>query len=284
MNILILGKIWGNPSGKRVLAIHGMQDNCGVFDRLIAMLHGDYYIVVIDLPGHGLSSHFPAGIPIELLNYVLAIHYVVKEIGWKKFVYLGHSLGGHIGLFFTALYPEYVDKLIVIDHISPIFYSENNLVKSLRDHLDQHIALQARIQNGTPPVYTYEEALSKFTNRDSTLTDEAAKIVLKRSLKDTGNGFLFRMDQRLKQPGFALMTIFLIRDVLRNVRCPTLFIFSTERYTYYEKTYGEIFQYMKNKPNVSIEVVAGNHDLHQNHPERIVKFVDDFFLSEKCKL
>lgn len=44
-----------------MLALHGWQDNAGTWERLIPFLLPDVSVLAIDLPGHGLSSHYPAG-------------------------------------------------------------------------------------------------------------------------------------------------------------------------------------------------------------------------------
>ena len=41
--------------------MHGYMDNAGTFDRLIPLLPDKFYVVAIDLPGHGFSSHVPYG-------------------------------------------------------------------------------------------------------------------------------------------------------------------------------------------------------------------------------
>lgn len=282
--MLISGKAWGKPSDRHVLAIHGMQDNCGVFDRLISMLDGHYYIVAIDLPGHGFSTHFPAGLPLSFLNFVLAIAYVVKELSWDKFLYLSHSLGGQIGAFFTALFPHYIEKLVIIDHILPRSHSPGQLTAAISDYMRSFMSLEKRLKNGTPPTYSYDQVLEKLTNRDSVLTTEAAKIVLERSLIKMPGGYSFCMDQRMKLPFFPTLTVELAKEVYVNIKCPTLILLSSARINTYREIFEKVFEIIDKKANITVKVVPGNHDLHQNHPERVYKLIDDFFSSEQCKL
>lgn len=282
--MLISGKAWGKASDRHVLAIHGMQDNCGVFDRLISMLDGPYYIVAIDLPGHGLSTHFPAGLPLSFLNFVLAIAYVVQELSWPKFYYLSHSLGGQIGAFFAALFPQRIEKLVIIDHVMPRISAHNEITRAISDYIRSFMALEKRIRNGKPPTYTYDELLQKLTNRDSVLTTEAAKIVLERSLLETPNGYTFCMDQRMKLTFFPTLTEELAKEVYQNIKCPTLILLSSARAASYREIFKPLFEIIDEKANIMVKVVPGNHDLHQNHPERVCNLIDDFFSTESCKL
>ena len=275
--------MWGNSDGRRLLAIHGKQDNCGVFDRIIPSLGGNYCVLAVDLPGHGFSSHYPSGVPLDFLNDIIAIVCVLRHVQWKRALVLGHSMGGQIGFFLTATFPEYVEKLIVIDHIFPT-NGEPSATKFIRAHVNGFLALHNRLKTGQEPVYTYQEALEKLTNRTSVLTREAAEIVLKRSLKTLPNGFTFRMDQRLKLNSIPLLTKEHTLDLLSNIQCPVLCIFSSERFEIYETIFADAFAVLRNKSNYLEKVVNGNHDFHQNHPERVVRLISDFFANEKCKL
>lgn len=281
---LFAGKLWGNPSHQPLLAVHGKQDNCGVYDRLIPQLKGKFYIFAIDLPGHGFSSQFPPGLPIHFLNYVISFVNVLEYLKWSKLYLLGHSLGGQLGLFFTAIFPQYVEKLIILDHVAPDYVHEDDVVDNLRRELSLFLKINARVRDGKAPVYTYQQALNKLTNRDNSLTTEAAKIVAQRSLIAAENGYMFCMDQRIKHNPFPSLTTGVMLDVMKHVACPVAFIFSSFRYDLYGQIYHECMELVKEKPNAFIKLVTGNHDVHQNHPERVVPLIDEFFFNERSKL
>lgn len=44
-------KVWGSENDNPILALHGWQDNCGTFDRLIPLLPPDFYVVCLDFCG-----------------------------------------------------------------------------------------------------------------------------------------------------------------------------------------------------------------------------------------
>lgn len=273
------GKLWGKPTGQPVLLLHGLLDNCGAFDRFISLLIGDYYILAIDLPGHGLSSYFPAGQPIDLLHFVIAAKFVIDEIKWHRFSIIGHSLGGLIGIHFSSCFPAFVEKLIIIDAISHRpFIDEKHVLFSIRLWIEEFMTLDERLQKHHQPVYSYQEAFHKLTNRDSYVTAEAAKILTERSLKKTENGYVFRMDQRLKMNLFPALCTSVMTDALEHIRCRVLFIYSTERHEVYKDLFKEIYSIISTKPNFIVQVVHGNHEVHQNSPERIVKLIDEFFM------
>lgn len=278
----VSGKLWGKPNGEPVLAIHGVLDNCGVFDRLIPLLRGNYFILTFDLPGHGLSSHFPSGLPVDFLNFVLAAKYVVDKMGWKRFFFVGHSMGGMIGLHFTCCWPVLVKKLIVMDGIAMRQVDEGNLTNSVEEWINTYVSMIERHRNAAPH-YSYEEALDRLMSR-ATLAPEAAEILAERSLRRTVEGYSFRMDSRLKLNLVPWISTPLIDSTVRNLQCPVMFIFSTEMYEILQDTFASTFEEIARNPKVRVEVANGTHEFHQNNPEQIVERIDEFLLMESCKI
>ncbi|GIY72845.1 serine hydrolase-like protein 2 [Caerostris extrusa] len=102
----IAAKAWGKEQHEPVLALHGWQDNAGSFDRLIPLLNKDLYIVAIDAPGHGLSSHLPAGTWYHYMDYMVEIKKIVDYLKWDKFSIIGHSVGGVMSLLYSSIFPN----------------------------------------------------------------------------------------------------------------------------------------------------------------------------------
>nr|XP_015215180.1 PREDICTED: serine hydrolase-like protein 2 [Lepisosteus oculatus] len=74
----IAAKDWGPRDGRPVLCLHGWSDNAGSFDRLIPLLPADCRCVAIDFPGHGLSTHRPAGVLYTFPAYVADMRRVIE--------------------------------------------------------------------------------------------------------------------------------------------------------------------------------------------------------------
>ena len=68
-NLKLTAKQWGPESGKPLLALHGWLDNAASFDGLAPLLP-ELNIVALDLPGHGLSEHKPAGSVYHFIDAV----------------------------------------------------------------------------------------------------------------------------------------------------------------------------------------------------------------------
>lgn len=103
---------WGS-GGKTVLCIHGMTANCRSWDRMAPALTRGHRVLGLDLRGRGLSGKPLTG--YSLNHHVRDIRFLLEDQGLKRVTLLGHSLGAYISVMFSALFPEKVDRLILLD-------------------------------------------------------------------------------------------------------------------------------------------------------------------------
>ncbi|XP_050422241.1 serine hydrolase-like protein isoform X2 [Adelges cooleyi] len=282
----ISAKTWGNPLATRVLCIHGRQDNCETFDRLIPLLHTGFYFLCIDLPGHGQSSHFGAGFRITLEHFMISLKRVVDYLKWTKFKCIGHSLGGMVAGLFAAIYPEHLDQLVMLDCAGPISIRPEDTVKSMRKVCDDLLNLENKTANRGPPSYTYEQAINLLlTKRPSKLTPESANVLVKRSLQTNSDGhYSFTTDQRMKLSYNIIQSPMQQWMVVQSIKCPLLYIWVTDNPEQKRNDVKSTRKLFKSIPNARVVRVNGNHDVHLNHPERIADLINVFFVSEKSKL
>lgn len=276
------GLSWGNSSSKKpVLLVHGLQHNCGAFNKLIPMLYNNYSFVAIDLPGHGRSSHFPLGLPLDFFNFVHSIKRVIDHLKWTSFIYIGHSFGSQIGTYFAAIFPQYIESLIVIDSMEPRPVPLGQTLKRFQFLADKFIHIDEKLEKGEPPVYSYEEAYNKTQkNNFWPLKPEATKDLLERSLKSFKKGYTFVNDQRLKCIVGPVLIFEQQKEILDNVVCPVLFLLAEdnmERYTTYLK---QVYEYNVAKKTCFIRIVKGDHAVHQNYPERIRFLINEFLIKK----
>lgn len=274
----ITAKAWGSPTDFPVLCVHGILDNAGAFDRLIAQLPNHYYYVSIDLPGHGLSSHFPRGIPLDFLNYVLALRYVLEELKWKNFYFVGHSLGGQLGTFYSIIYPDRVKKMILIEGVAPRIVPNENLVSQIRRVHDEVLQVQSERKQR---FYTLDEIVySLRCSRSVCLNSDAADALFKRSVTKVGGMFKYNRDFRLKFYLIPLFNIEQMASILGKLDVKILFIFTRSTLEHLSSDYRQLItNLVGNTKNSDTIYIDGNHDVHNNHPERISpdisKFLDD---------
>ena len=98
--------------------IHGLfgdMNNLGVIARAFS---DNYNILRVDLRNHGQSFHS------EIMSYdVLAkdVIELIEHLALPNVILIGHSMGGKTAMKITALRPDLVKKLVVID-MSPLPY------------------------------------------------------------------------------------------------------------------------------------------------------------------
>jgi pimeloyl-ACP methyl ester carboxylesterase len=91
-------------AGLPVIFLHGFCETSDIWSDMQNKLSKKFRVITIDLPGFGVSP---------LLEYQFSLEDVATEIkkfldsiSLKKYVLIGHSLGGYIALAFTKLYDE----------------------------------------------------------------------------------------------------------------------------------------------------------------------------------
>lgn len=102
---------WGDTEGDPVILIHGYSDNSRAFSDIAHYLDDKHYFA-IDLRGHGNTSA-PACC-YYLGNLSEDVNDFMISMGIEKASVVGHSLGSITSGIFASLYPEKVDKLILI--------------------------------------------------------------------------------------------------------------------------------------------------------------------------
>ncbi|KAL1463774.1 hypothetical protein WDU94_015490 [Cyamophila willieti] len=269
-----------------------MQDNAASFDKLVPLLPPHYYYVCIDLPGHGLSSHMPAGLLLDWLNYVLACHRVVVHLASNKpVIWLGHSLGGQLGTYYAAIYPHLVDKLILLDAVCPRKVKLEDTLEKLKDILSDQFILEQKLQdpNKTQPVYSKQQVLDKLKQRllGNEITDEAAETLFSRAVTPRDQGFVFNSDQRLKNKLYLVMTEDQQHNVVSKIQCQTLCILSQDSFdrvwTVDDRTMGTYHLFMQH-PKIHIEMVDSGHDMELTDPEKLKGLISDFISQLEPKL
>lgn len=101
-----------------ILLIHGLfgsLDNLGVLAR---GLKNDRPLIQVDVRNHGLSPH------VDEMNYPVMAQDMLETLdahGIDKVAVIGHSMGGKIAMALSALAPERIERLVMID-IAPVDY------------------------------------------------------------------------------------------------------------------------------------------------------------------
>ena len=103
---------WGDK-GKPIICIHGITANCRCWDVMASNLSPDHRVIAMDLRGRGRSESPESGYSME--HHCKDILAILDDMELEKVVLVGHSLGAFITVVFGALYPDRVDRIILVD-------------------------------------------------------------------------------------------------------------------------------------------------------------------------
>jgi len=139
--------------GKLIMFLHGFPEFWYEWKNQLAEFGRDYQAVAPDMRGYNLSSK-----PVEVEQYRMKylindIRALAEHLGYKKFILVAHDWGGGVAWPFAIRYPEYLEKLIIINAVHPITF-----MRELRDNPAQRKASQYILVYRTPKA---EEILSR---------------------------------------------------------------------------------------------------------------------------
>ncbi|XP_073183373.1 serine hydrolase-like protein 2 isoform X3 [Lepidochelys kempii] len=253
----IAAKAWGSPQGHPMLCLHGWLDNANTFNRLIPLLPKDYCYMAMDFGGHGLSSHRPAGFPYHFLDYVSEVRRVTAALKWSRFTLMGHSLGGSVAGMFSCIFPEMVDKLILVESYGffpapqgqdkgPGLGRERTLnsplpsrdepskseesgtwLDSKRKVIESLLSLEEN-KPQPPKVRSPQEALQRLLQANSHLTEESGRILLQRGATEVLGGLVYNRDMRVLKHNLDPLTLEQFVSFLRKIQASVLMIIAQD--------------------------------------------------------
>lgn len=106
---------WGNSTNETIIFLHGLGSSSLSCIEIAEKLKEDYYIISIDLPGHGKTETFDSLEGFEIPNLVKWIHQVVGQLVDKDYNIIAHSWGAMIALHYYSKYSKNIDKVILLD-------------------------------------------------------------------------------------------------------------------------------------------------------------------------
>jgi len=103
--------------GKPLILIHGYGAGMWVWEKQMDVLSQSYQVYALDVIGHGFSDR--PKIPYSPETYTHFLADFMDEMGIEKATLIGNSMGGGIAWAMAILFPERVDRLILINCVPP---------------------------------------------------------------------------------------------------------------------------------------------------------------------
>jgi pimeloyl-ACP methyl ester carboxylesterase len=95
--------------GTPIIVLHGLMGGLSNFDSVSDFFSSKgYKILIPELPLYTMSL-----LKTNVKSFAKYLHDFIEFKGYKEVILLGNSLGGHIGLYHTKMFPESVKALII---------------------------------------------------------------------------------------------------------------------------------------------------------------------------
>ena len=129
-----------NPNGRTVVLLHGKNFSGAYWAPTIKALTAQgYRVIAPDQIGFGKSSK-PSSYQFSFQALAANTRVILDSLGVEKFVLVGHSMGGMLAVRMALLYPERVERLVLVNPIGledwkrvvPYRTVEENLAQELR--------------------------------------------------------------------------------------------------------------------------------------------------------
>lgn len=98
--------------GQTLVLLHGISSGSGSWVKQLHSLSQHFHVIAWDAPGYGASDVLATNTP-NATDYARRLKGLLDELGISKVILVGHSLGAMQATAFTALYPEYVEALVI---------------------------------------------------------------------------------------------------------------------------------------------------------------------------
>ena len=112
-----------SPESPVLVLLHGYLETMYVFNEFVEALKPRYRVIVIDLPGHGLTDSAPVdadGNRVNTMDFATrVVAGVLDKCGVRKAYLAGHSMGGYVTLQALRTMPERLEGAILL-HSHPL--------------------------------------------------------------------------------------------------------------------------------------------------------------------
>ncbi len=259
---------FGAGDAMPIITLHGWLDNAASFIPLSQCLV-DFRWINVDMPGHGKSAHRPVGAIYHFTDYVADLYTIIQSMKIDKCHLVGHSLGAGVAAMYAAVFPENVDRLVLIDGIGPITRDDDDSLVQFRKSMA--FLKEGPLHNSRG--YASWESVIDARMRAGNIKPESAELLLRRGANRVSDRVIVQSDKRLKQHSPIYMNQQKVVAILAGIEAPTLLVMASDGLVINRKTTAERIAAIKNLTTVTVE---GFHHVHMDSPMRVAQEIDRF--------
>lgn len=208
-------KISYTDSGKgaAIVFLHGFLENKEMWTEYVSLFSEKFRVITIDLLGHGESDCL--GYVHSMEENANVVQEVLKDLKIQKATILGHSMGGYVALAFAELYPQHIQKLVLLNSTAKEDSAEKKLnrtraIKAVKQNYVSFVSLA--IAN----LFS-EKNRTKLTNEIEKVKEQALKTPLQGIIASL-EGMKIRKDREalLHENRFPVLLVLGKKDPVLN--------------------------------------------------------------------
>lgn len=262
---LLAGLRAGDPSGPKVLAVHGWLDNAASFLPLLPHLAA-FDVVALDLPGHGGSDHVARGDDYHYVDWLHDLLDALDALAWPSATLLGHSLGATLCSTLAAVAPERVERLWLVEGLGPLSADPVEAAARLKAAI---IGRRHALSRGEREVRVIPDVGAAVRARLSAtvMRPEDAALIVARNLREVPEGFVWRSDPRLRLPSAIRLPEAAVCSILAAIEAPTALVLADPVPVFFPQHLQEARVACLRDCRVSR--LHGGHHLHMEFPAEV---------------
>jgi len=255
----------GNPQGMPIVLLHGSSASLHTWEPMIKELDGDYRIITLSLPGHGLTGPHPKD-DYSFDGMAEAIDLIADELNLDSFVLGGNSMGGWVSWRYALASPEKIDALILLDAFGmPLREGETPPPLNIGFRMQGHPVGRLLLMHFTPRSVV-ETSLLQTVSVKSTITQDVVDRYWD-LVRFPGNrraaNFRATVDRELH-----------MESEIKNITAPTLIIWGKDDTLIYASAAQSFDERL---PNADVIIYEGvGHLPMEEAPKKTARDIDGF--------
>jgi pimeloyl-ACP methyl ester carboxylesterase len=249
--------------GPTIVLLHGFAANKETWLTMAKGLTDHFHVIAPDLPGWGESSRNEGGdygIPAQAAR----LEAFATAIGAKKFLLVGHSMGGAIAGVYADQHPERVVSLVLSSSLG-LTFKENDFVRDVKAGKDPFLFKDRA---------DLEALLGRIFLVKPNIPGRLEDALLARNEQD--HDFIAHTFEQLKEPAQA----YALDPVIGKLQMPVLGIWCREDKIIDVSALDTLRNGLKSSPSIGATIMNGcNHMPMLEKPEETAKIITGFALA-----
>jgi pimeloyl-ACP methyl ester carboxylesterase len=250
-------KHWGNPAGKKILALHGWLDNAASFDFLAPLLP-DYHWVCLDLAGQGKSDHRVHFGAYNIWQDVTEVFAIADALQWDSFSLVGHSRGAVIAALACGTFPERIEHLALIEGIAT-YVSRDSAAPELL--ASAYLSLKTQAARPQSVHASLAAAIAIRADGKFPVSQSDAQALAARGVEPFEGGYTWAYDYKLLANSEVRFTLAQLNAFFARIKQPVHLLIADNGIIIH---HAEVQHWLATQTNIAQTQLPGGHHLHMS--------------------